>query len=112
MILWDRVSPPHHGPIPFEEQYPERKIGLMPQEKFQEKLFNRLLADLEQSPDEIPGSMFASIKMPLPPFKRAALGIHCSTADIIRVMKSGIFHRGGLKGRSLSGKKSYKVYFF
>jgi hypothetical protein len=38
----------------------------MSQEESQEELFDRLLTDLEKSPEEIPASIFAAYKVPLP----------------------------------------------
>ena len=84
----------------------------MSYEKSQEELFNRLLADLEKSTPEISASFFAAIKTPLASLERAALTVHCSGPDIIKVMKSGMFHMGGLKGRKLPGENPFKVYFF
>lgn len=84
----------------------------MSQEETQEELFNRLLDDLEKSPAEIPSSFFTAIKEPLTDLHQEALNFHCKVRDIIKVMKSGIFLNGGLKGRPLPGKNSYEVYFF
>ena len=83
----------------------------MSQEESQEELFNRLLTDLEKSPEEIPASIFAAFKVPLPSLTQAALSFHCRSLNIIKVMKSGIFYKAGLRGRPLPGKNSYKVYF-
>ena len=84
----------------------------MSQEESQEELFNRLLTDLEESPEKFPASIFAAIKTPLPSLTRAALSVDCRSFDIIKTMKSGIFFLGGLKGRKLPGKNIHKVYFF
>lgn len=84
----------------------------MSREETQEELFNRLLNDLEQFPEIIPASIFAAIKTPLPSLTRAALTVNCGGPDIIKVMKSGMFHMGGLKGRLLPGENPYKPYFF
>ena len=84
----------------------------MPREETQEELFDRLLADLEKSPEEIPASIFAAFKEPLPSLTQEALSFHCRSQDIIKVMKSGIFCQGGLKGKPLPGGKSYRGLFF
>ncbi len=84
----------------------------MSQEESQEELFDRLLTDLEKCPEEIPSSFFAAFKEPLPSLTQEALSFHCRSQDIVKVMKSGIFCMGGLKGKPLPGGKSYKVYFF
>ncbi len=70
----------------------------MSQEESQEELFNRLLTDIEKSPEEIPNSIFAATKLPSPSLRLGALSHSCSSHDIIKVMKSGIFHKGGIKG--------------
>lgn len=89
----------------------------MSPEEPQEDLFNRLLNDLEKSPEEIPASIIAAVKI----FDSLAWGalrarLRDSSPDIIpdiiKVMKSGIFHKGGLKGRPLPGNNTCKVYFF
>jgi hypothetical protein len=79
----------------------------MPREDTQEELFDRLLADLEKSPEEIPASFFAAFKEPLPSLTQEALSFHCSSHNIIKVMKSGIFCKGGLKPTSPLRKNSY-----
>jgi hypothetical protein len=82
----------------------------MSREETQEELFDRLLADLEKSPEEIPAAFFAAFKEPLPSLTQEALSFHCKRENIIKVMKSGIFCMGGLKGKPLPGGKSYKIY--
>lgn len=92
----------------------------------QEELFNYCLNALE-SPDSIestpltdtrlptaiPDSIFHLTNPSAKPLLLAQICIHCSRFDVIKVMKSGIFHKGGLKGRPLSKNNlGYVIYNF
>jgi hypothetical protein len=91
-----------------------------------EELFNHCLSELK-SPDTIevapltgvrflsaiPDSIFHLTRHPEVPMLLAQICIHCSRFDVIKVMESGIFHKGGLKGRPLTRNNlDYVVYFF
>lgn len=91
-----------------------------------EELFNHCLSELE-SPDTIkvapltgtrfpaaiPDSIFHLTQPAGNPLLLAQVCINCSRSDIIKVMKSGIFHKGGLRGRQITrGNFDYIVYYF
>lgn len=98
----------------------------MSYEEFQEELFNHCLNELEYSdstqtapltgtrfPSAIPDSIFHLINPPGDPLLLAQICINCSRFDVIKVMKSGIFYRGGLKGAPLTRHHMvYKTYYF
>lgn len=110
----------------------------MSQEESQEELFDRLLTDLDESPENFLFSFGAAMKMPASGSNSNLAGLKvnveidgiahsremtdgsnqvCSKANfsaaIIQVMNSGIFYKGGLKGRPLKRNNlNYKVYFF
>jgi len=93
----------------------------------QEELFNHCLSELESSnsigqptlltgardPKEIPISILHLTQPPTDPFLLSQVCINCSRFDVIKVMNSGIFYKGGLKGRSLTmNNQDYVVYYF
>ncbi|MCX5888448.1 MAG: hypothetical protein NTY36_03235 [Deltaproteobacteria bacterium] len=91
-----------------------------------EELFNHCLSELESPdtievapltgarfPSAIPHSIFHLTQPPANPLLLSQICINCRRFDVIKVMKSGIFHKGGLKGRPLTRNNfDYVVYFF
>lgn len=91
-----------------------------------EDLFNHCLVELESPdtievaplsgarfPTAIPHSIFHLTQTPGDSLLLAQICINCRRSDIIKVMKSGIFFNGGLKGRPLTrNNPDYVIYFF
>lgn len=92
-----------------------------------EELFNHCLSVLEspdsveqptfltftRSPQAIPNYIFHLTNRPEDALLFAQICFNCNRFDVIKVMKSGIFHKGGLKGRPLSmNNQDYVVYYF
>lgn len=91
-----------------------------------EELFNHCLSELEsqdtidvapltgaRDPKAIPHSIFNLAQAPSNTILLAQICINCSRLHVIKVMKSGIFHKGGLKGRPLARNNlDYVIYFF
>lgn len=110
----------------------------MSREETQEELFNRLLTDTQKFPEEFLVSFGKAIKAPASnnSSNLAGLQVHVDidgiaqsqemtsssdqaclkvdfSAAIIKVMNSGIFYKGGLKGKPLKRNNlDYMVYFF
>jgi hypothetical protein len=71
-------------------------------------LFDQILAAIEESPDEVPPLILSKIKT-----KSAEKLVRkfYNYDSILKVMKSSIFHEGGLKGKTLPGERpAFKVY--
>lgn len=80
----------------------------MSREETQEELFDRLLTDLKKSTKAIPASFLDAAKVRLPSLQLAVLS-QLSCPDVIKVMESGIFNKGGIKG--IADKKGgYKCW--
>jgi hypothetical protein len=91
-----------------------------------EELFNHCLSELESPdtikvapltgarfPTAIPDSIFHLTQPHRDPLLLAQICINCRRSDIIKVMKSGIFQKGGLKGRPLiRNNLDYVIYYF
>jgi hypothetical protein len=69
------------------------------------KLFDQIVASLEESPDNVPSALIATAEAREPDLKYAVRN-YCSGSDILNVVKSSIFYEGGLKGKSSRGKTS------
>jgi hypothetical protein len=89
-----------------------------------EELFNHCLSVLEspdsvteptiltpmRAPGAIPDYIFHLTNRPEDALLFAQICFNCTRFDVIKVMKSGIFHKGGLRGKPLS--QGYQVYYF
>lgn len=92
----------------------------------QEELFNHCLSKLESQdsietapltgarfPDAIPDYIFRLAQPSNNPIPLAQICINCNRTDVIKVMKSGIFHKGGLRGKPFArNNQDYVVYYF
>lgn len=91
-----------------------------------EELFNYCLSILESPdsvapsplsgvrfPNAIPNSIFQLTQPSAEPFLLAQICINCTRYDVIKVMKFGIFYKGGFKGRPFSKHDiDYMIYPF